>query len=572
MSLFVEREGQLGAGLDLDSPYSPLAPYFFSPGAVVAVVIIAAVFAFLNFVPLGHTDVWGHLKYGDVLVESRQFLRGETTCAFTDPPDSVVNCYWLSQVLFATFFRAGQLGAGTDALAQLAGGADGLRLLHSLLVSLRLILLYIAFRRLARSSMLAALGIAFVVVISFGSLGVLRPQVIAELLLAALLVPLSRWHLSNRAIILIPLIMIDWANTHGSYPLGLIILLTIFGCRLMELLFERRSSSTSFWHDKELTRLGWASFLSLLGIILINPEGYRIFLGTMAMARHPNVRQMDEWQPLWSDNLIVARILFGICMALMLAAFIAAKGRFRLATWALLALFAGQAILHQRGLVWLFSMVPWLAMPYFGNAWLRFRPSNWVAKLSFRKTLIAGMAAIVALMWSLPAQRLFGTQKTDVTRSLSDGTPWAQAFAIAQPVAVPDNPLSKAIASTFPDGRFLGTIYTGDTLGDFFVWRLASPAPVYMYSHVHLFSEDQWHRFTTIRDGKTGWRQELDRAGVNVVIARPAVEPGICQRLRGDSAWSVITDETNMATKRDPRHRLLVAVRKQPLAAASKPE
>jgi hypothetical protein len=570
VSLFVDREESLGAGLNLGDQNSSLAPYFLNTGNVVLALILAGVFAFLNFVPLGHTDVWGHLRFGEQILDTHAFLAGDTFCPFAEPKSTTINYCWLSQALIAAVFRVGEWTGGSDPLVRLAGGADALRFLHASAVAARFLLLFFAFRRAARSGALAAMGLVFIALVGFGSLGVLRPQVFAEVLFAAMLIPLSSGETTGRAVIGIPIVMVLWANSHGSYPIGLMMLGVVWAARLLEVLTGPPPRISSAWSDWQLQRMTLVILVSLAGIAILNPEGYRIFLVTMEMANQPNVQLMDEWQPLWSPNTQVARIAFGVCMGLILISFVAARGRFRWTTWLALAVFGGQAVLHQRGLIWLFTVAPWLAMPYLGDAFARYRPASWVSVPSFRKTLIVGMIAVIAVLWSLPVQRLTGGQKPDLSRSLSDGTPWEPAASVAEPDAVTESPLTKAIRSTFPGGRFAGTIYAGDTLGDFFLWRLPAPVPVYMYSHVHLFSAEQWQRYTAIRDVRPGWRSELDAAKINLVVVRPALEPGIYQQLRTDPAWSVVTDEATLTTKRDPRHRLFVALRKEPLIPAGR--
>jgi hypothetical protein len=568
MSIFIDREGGLGSGLNLSDPNSPLAPYFASIGHVFLALILGSVFAFLNQVPLGHTDIWGHLRFGDEILATHGLLAGDTFCQFAEPKSETINYCWLSQVILSWFFQIGALTGGTDPLVRLAGAADALRFFHATAVTTRFLLLYLAFRRAARSRTIAVFGLAFVTVIGVFSLGVLRPQVIAEVLFAALLIPLSRDELSKRAVIGIPALMVIWANAHGSYPIGLIMLGLAWAARICDVLTGPPFRMLKLLNDTQLRRFTLTILLSLGLIAILNPEGYRIFLVTVEMANHPNVRLMDEWQPIWSQNTMVARITFGVCVGLVLLSMALARSRVRWITVFTLAAFAGQAVLHQRGVIWLFTVAPWLAMPYLGDAFVRYRPASCVSLPSLRKTLIVGLIAIVASLWSLPVQRLLGGYKPDVSRSLSDGTPWVQATAIAEPSLVANSSLSKAISSTFPDGKFTGTIYAGDTLGDFFVWRLAAPVPVFMYSHVHLFSAEQWHRYTKIRDAEPGWQQEMDAAKINLVVVRPAVEPGIYRKLRADPAWMVVTDESNLTTKRDPRHRLFVAVRKKPLIPA----
>src|SRR4051812_18609461 len=75
----------IGAGLDLENPDSPLAPYFCRPGAVAAAVFFGLLFLLINHLPVNHTDVWGHLAYGRWIVEHKALPTEDPFCRFAEP-------------------------------------------------------------------------------------------------------------------------------------------------------------------------------------------------------------------------------------------------------------------------------------------------------------------------------------------------------------------------------------------------------------------------------------------------------------------------------------------------------
>src|SRR5262249_34975417 len=153
---------------------------------------------------------------------------------------------------------------------------------------------------------------------------------------------------------------------------------------------------------------------------------------------------------------------------------------------------------------------PWLAIPEISPVLRAGSPSWWKSTPSFRKTLLAGLFVAISILFSIPVKRLLGNNGNDPDKSLSRGTPWMQAMAVESPKLVPDTALAKAIANTYPNGRFTGAIFAQDVLGDFFVWRLPTPVPVFIYSHVHLFSPARWREYTMIRDLQSGMETRLD--------------------------------------------------------------
>src|SRR5262249_29573350 len=119
----------LGADLDLTSPNSPLAPYFLSSSHVAAAVVLGLLVILSSLVPLWHTDIWGHLKFGEWIVEHGSSPSQEPFCEFSDQSIPLINFSWLAQVIFVGAYRVGAWLAGGDELRQIAGGVAGLRTL-----------------------------------------------------------------------------------------------------------------------------------------------------------------------------------------------------------------------------------------------------------------------------------------------------------------------------------------------------------------------------------------------------------------------------------------------------------
>src|SRR5262249_19218901 len=183
---------------------------------IAAAVVVLLLFGIANVAVLWHTDIWYHLKFGQLVVEEGTIPSGDPFCQFGDAQSDLAAYAWLGQTTLYLVFQAGQWLAGGDALTQLAGGVDLLRLFHALTVALRFLVLFLAFHRLTQSWRLALLGLLLAGLLGLGHLGVLRPQVVGELLFALVLLTLSRPVLSNRALCLLPLLFVFWANWHAS--------------------------------------------------------------------------------------------------------------------------------------------------------------------------------------------------------------------------------------------------------------------------------------------------------------------------------------------------------------------
>src|SRR5262245_36462064 len=79
-----EEVPPLGAGIDFTDPNSPLAPYYLRASHLVAVALLGGIVILYSWFPLWHTDIWGHLKFGQWIVEHRELPEREPLCEFAD--------------------------------------------------------------------------------------------------------------------------------------------------------------------------------------------------------------------------------------------------------------------------------------------------------------------------------------------------------------------------------------------------------------------------------------------------------------------------------------------------------
>ncbi len=116
---------EVGAGIDYTDPNSALAWLYLRTSHILFAGMLVFVFLFYGvFTPLGHTDIWGHLKYGEWIVNQRALPEKELFSAFSDQEQPYWNFQWLSQTLFYLAYHAGELLVKGDELRQAAGGVE----------------------------------------------------------------------------------------------------------------------------------------------------------------------------------------------------------------------------------------------------------------------------------------------------------------------------------------------------------------------------------------------------------------------------------------------------------------
>lgn len=560
----------LGAGIDFTDPNSHMVRWYMRGSRVLTFATFAAIFVLLNFVPLWHTDLWAHLKYGEWIVTHGRIPAGDPFSSFGDQTSATAGYCWLGQATLFLVFYAGEMLAGGDAASQFAGGIDALRFLHACLVTIRLAILLAAFVRLSGSWPLALGGLLFLYLLNFGNYCINRPQVFAELFFSILLFSLSRPVLSRRTILVLPAVMVLWANVHGSYPIGLILLGGVLLGRAID--SSWRESNLSWRNaisDPQCRRVAAVIVLSVVAIAFLNPNGPRIFLNTVVMASHPVVKAMDEWQPLSFQAGQGGVLAYGATVLLVTVTQLLHRRWFAASTFVLIGLFGLQPFWHQRALVWWMTLTPWLVMSYWpeiiqNRCAGRFR---WETVPSLRKTIFAAVFIGIAALWSIPAQRLMDNKPVDLDRVLSQATPWRLAEGlkgVAFADAVGLEKLARRL-DTYPGRRFSGRIFASETLGDYFLWAVPAEWEVFVTTHVHLIPTEHWDSVVQVRSAAPGWRTTLERNRVNLIVVEAEHNTRLCETLRTDSAWTVILDEAGPAAKSDPRCRLFAAIRIKPV-------
>lgn len=526
-----------------------------SNGPLLGSGLLAVVFIYLSFVPLWHTDVWAHAKYGEWYWTHKATPPVEPLCPFTDKEAPFANVAWLSQVTYYGLYELGAAVAGGDAESRLHGGAEALRSFHLLLLLGRFTLLALALRRFGGSWGWAALGVVLYLLALRQEVAVQRPQAFGVLLLFAVLYALSAPSLSRRAMVALPLVFLLWANLHGTFVVGLAVL----GLHGLGRVIERGP------RDPDVRRLFVTCVLCGLAT-LVNPHGPILYKHVLAFSGHPNLKSMTEWFPMKVTSPEARPYL----MSLILLAFVWVLGKRRVgaAGWLVALPFAAWPWFQVRSLLWWWGIAVWLLARLGPGLADRFPtlPKFEEGDRTWPRARTALVLAGIAALFFPPIRGLIPGMPNDVDQTVAPGTPWRLALELnADPTDegrwLPE--LRKAIREQFPDGRYRGSIFSSETQGDFLVWALSTDMPVMMYTHAHVFGPAHWEACRDVKAANPGWREFLATHRANLIVVEPDSHEELAAELRTDPEWRVVHDGPWRET--GDAGRVIVAVRKRPL-------
>ena len=228
---------------------------------------------------LNDPDIWWHLRNAELLFHERRWLRADTY-SYTVFGHPWVNHEWLAEIPYYAAWRLFDL-AGIKVLSLL------------LLAAIFSGVLCLCWWK--SGNIKAAAAACFLAVllgsVSFGP----RTILFGYAYLVILLVLLERFHARGKAPLwVLPPLFGLWANTHGSWSIGMAVLLVFIGCGLVE--GHWHNVVAKRWSRSQLRKLAGAAALSVAALF-VNPYVYRLVLYPLDIVfrQRLNVAHVQEW-------------------------------------------------------------------------------------------------------------------------------------------------------------------------------------------------------------------------------------------------------------------------------------
>jgi hypothetical protein len=248
--------------------------------AVLTLILIAFQFIFAMYKPdLNDPDIWWHMRNAQYLFQNHHFPR-QDMYSFTVTGQPWVNTEWLSEIPFY--------------LAYQTFGLAGLKSLSFFVLDvIFLLLLYICYQE-SRNFKASAVSCYFATLLATVSFGP-RTILFGYVYLLLMLIILQRFRQRGTAPlwIIAPLFLL-WANTHGSWSLGLILFFLISVSGLVDGCWGRVESHR--WTKPQLRNLVLVGAASV-GALFVNPYGWRLvyYPFDLAFRQRLNIAHVQEW-------------------------------------------------------------------------------------------------------------------------------------------------------------------------------------------------------------------------------------------------------------------------------------
>jgi hypothetical protein len=441
---------------------------------------------------LATTDLTYHLRAGNEFLDTGRITVVDTW-SFTALGTTWVNQQWGAQILFAAIFRV--------------GGWTGLLLFRALLAGITFACIYAICRRRGvnvRVSASLTLAAFAVVAIALG----LRPQAIGMAFFAILLYLVSDRRAHPRRLWAIPVLVLAWANIHGSFFFGPLVL----GLAWLEDLHDRVAQP-----HRTLLIAVVSAFAAC-----VTPFGPLVWVYAAGLSTNPEVTErIAEWVPT-SIRSEPGLLFFGSVVAVVVL--IARRGqKVPWPTLAWLGVFFLVGAYAARGIAW------WPLAAVVAVAGLIGDPARDAQKPEpatrplFRRLNLGIVGAFVLAGISfLPIWLPFDTR----LNAPHDFLTWA-----------PPGITAKLRSLVVPGDR----VFNPQEWGSWFEYEMPS-ALVAMDSRIELYPATVWDDYDGVISGSEGWQDRVESWGVTIAVMAKRDE-AMAKRLEAIGWRSVYSDK-----------------------------
>jgi hypothetical protein len=431
--------------------------------------------------PLNSVDLAYQVRTGESLLRTGA-LPAADAYTFTVAGRAWFDQQWAGQVLLA--------------LAHRAGGWAGEALLRAVVVTAIFALVLLACRAGGASRRAAAALTITSLVVARSNLG-LRPQLFAMALFALTVWILAQRRRRPRLVWLIPLLVVPWANLHGTFALAPLLL------ALAWLDDWRRGRPRA-------SQLGWLALASVAAAT-VNPYGLRVWSYVGEISTNDTIRtSISEWAP--TSFSTVAGIVF-FCSIAGVVAYLARRGRATAwPTLLTLGIFFALGLSAERATAWWALVAPAAVAVELATA----GAPTWSTEdqRSIANSVIAGTLAVLAVL-SLPG----------IIRPATAAS-WSPPDA---PIA-----LSDRIGSALPTGSRL---FVSQPWASWFEFAVPGDR-VAVDSRFELFSEDVWRTYDSVLAAAPGWQRALDGWHVDAIVLRS--QDALLPVVAADPRWRLL--------------------------------
>lgn len=484
------------------------------------ITVLIGVFVFVNTHPIRPNDFWWHMAVGRQILSSGE-IPAVDQYSYTMPnePYPSYQMFWLPEIGLFSIYQP--------------GGPEMVVFITSLIITIAYaILIWLCFKvssswRIASAVTILAIGMGI-------NNWNVRPQVLSYLLGVLFLFGIysyrRRPHLGWLAIF--PLGMLVWVNSHGSFPIGFVLLGIWFADEVWQwsISWIRKEPDRS---TNPLIAPGIALILTALAS-LANPRGAGIIDYIATLSTNSVVQNLViEWAPPTLNTQVGAIFIFGFLITTLVLIFSPKRPDFfQLVTYLVFGILAFKTV---RGGIWYgLVMAPVVADHLVAIAdTINFPKKDSIRKSGFQGINLAILlllisVAVISVPWLKPLLPL-PVAKSSI---LSDDTPLEA---------------TNYLLEKQPEGR----LFHDMGFGSYLIWAAQPDYQVFVDPRIELYTREIWEDYIIINNVLPGWEDYLERYDVGVLMLSPKSQADLIQAVEEEESWErIYQDDAAVIFKR----------------------
>jgi hypothetical protein len=482
--------------------------------------IITVIFTYVNMSQITPNDFWWHMAVGrDIVINGQIPAMDVYSYTMAGQPYLSYQMFWLMDIWLYGWFSL--------------GGAELILFIQSLIITATYLIVFTLCWQNSHKWGIASFCLLFSILLGIYAWSV-RPQAISFLIGAIFMYAIYAYRRgANRNWLwTFPLGMLIWVNSHGSFPIGLLLLSIWLGDESWRAYSQWRKGAG--FKPKQLLAPALI-LLVTIGICILNPRGVGILSYLITMASNPAVQNtVPEWLPP-SFNSPIGPIYY--LSILFTAVVLALSSRrptfFQLATF---VAFTALGLWTTRGVVWFGLVVAPILADHLSAIRDGF-PNHQQISTPTRREQIANLGILILLfslaLISLPWFRGLIPMRAEYRNPITRDTPVEAAnFLVEQK----------------PDGH----IFNDMAFGSYMIWATQPDYQVFADPRIELFSQEIWDDYNLISNAAPGFEHKLEEYQIKILFLNPSVQSNLVNKAAQSDQWSLIyRDETAQIFQRN---------------------
>ncbi len=475
-------------------------------------VALMGIFIFVNTHPIRPYDFWWHVTVGREIATNGT-IPAVDVYSYTEAgqPYPSYQMFWLMEIALYGIYKL--------------GGPALVVFVQSLMVTCAYLVIFWICKLTSNSWRIAALSVLFAAALGLNDWNV-RPQGITFLLASLFLLAINEYRKKPQWgwLIVFPICMLIWVNSHGSFIIGLALTGIWWGQELWTAI-RRRISHEQVVEVKRIVVPGIVFGITVL-ICLLNPRGLGIIEYLKTLTSNSVVQNLvTEWAaPTFGTTMGVIFFCGLIGSAVLLAVSPKRPDFFQVATF---LVFGILGLKTSRGSVWYGLVMAPIVAEHIAAIVNRYQKTE-------RKTASQEGSRLLNILFAL-AIVLMGVISLPWFKSLIP-LPAAKAGLISAETPVQ---ATQFLLDENPPGRMFNSM----SFGSYLIWAAFPQYQVFVDSRIELFPEKVWLDYLKISNADGDWESQLRNYGVNTLMLSPVDQPVLVRAAEASANWKKIYND-----------------------------